>query len=516
METFITYLNGGSIPENKEEEFRERVKKLFNAGGMMEFQYIRYKKYHIPLLKPVDFDKYDSLCFCYNYFEEDFWQEAGLHRYLCKVNSEKVGGKHFCLVMLGAYIFESLYVDRPRAILLDGQPITNEQKSFIGWMNYLFNENYSMHGWDKWKVAELIMKDHEETHEKYKHIRDNIEEDVEECLMIDLRWIDNEIERDYGYYPMLADCELTTYKVGTDIMKSRLYQYEPYTLTLFSGIQRMKTSVEKLKKESKLSTQEQISILIESIRQYIEVEDLEIVFDKVKQNEILSTFVTALALLDSPMLAIKVISEVYNENFWELYHKLDKCERRMSFVNDDSKKPVNPKVKTQELLNLNPDDMIYFWKKDGDIELSYETKQWFYDLKQEFDRQMTQTIYIENVMNWIKDILVFAELSYRHVMAFYSFYCETEKHKQDKKYIVLWKMFDDMCHDKTMLENGSVIFEDNKPLVYDESGNLVSKRLKDPWEFLDEELKNNSSRLKLRRYLALVANKELRKKVFGF
>lgn len=64
-----------------------------------------------------------------------------------------------------------------------------------------------------------------------------------------------------------------------------------------------------------------------------------------------------------------------------------------------------------------------------------------------------------------------------------------------------------MAHDEEMLEIGSIIFEDGD--IY------KSRQLKKPWFLLKKCEKDNMARLKLKRYLALLANKELRKKMFN-
>ena len=57
-----------------------------------------------------------------------------------------------------------------------------------------------------------------------------------------------------------------------------------------------------------------------------------------------------------------------------------------------------------------------------------------------------------------------------------------------------------------MINMGRVVF------VPDES----ECRLPRTWDIMEPEKKKNAARMSLRRYLALVGNVELRKKVFGF
>lgn len=62
-----------------------------------------------------------------------------------------------------------------------------------------------------------------------------------------------------------------------------------------------------------------------------------------------------------------------------------------------------------------------------------------------------------------------------------------------------------MIYNEKFYKIGEVIFEsENK------------EYLNNDWTLMSKDKKWNSARLKLRGYLGLIANKELRKKVFGF
>ena len=67
----------------------------------------------------------------------------------------------------------------------------------------------------------------------------------------------------------------------------------------------------------------------------------------------------------------------------------------------------------------------------------------------------------------------------------------------------------DMIHDPDMLKEGSVIFDK-------ESLANGKKKLRYSWKMTDMNLKRNKARMTIRRYLSLISNKELRRRVFGF
>ena len=88
------------------------------------------------------------------------------------------------------------------------------------------------------------------------------------------------------------------------------------------------------------------------------------------------------------------------------------------------------------------------------------------------------------------------------------------------RFLALWKIYDKMLHDDEMEEAENVIFVPDGPVYenigIDYSGTQPRRRLKTYWHMMKKEEKNNKARVTLRRYMALMANRKLRKEVFGF
>ena len=94
------------------------------------------------------------------------------------------------------------------------------------------------------------------------------------------------------------------------------------------------------------------------------------------------------------------------------------------------------------------------------------------------------------------------------------------EHLADVRYLALWKVYDELLHDPELEEAGSVIFVPEGP-EYEHLGihyweKTKRRRLRNLWDCTEGSKRNNKARVTLRRYMALVANKELRKEVFGF
>ena len=80
MGTFLGDYGGTGIPESKLEECTQHVLRILDAGGMMDIDEVSlYGRRLVLLRRPeVDMDS-NSVCFCYNYFENDCWETAGYH-----------------------------------------------------------------------------------------------------------------------------------------------------------------------------------------------------------------------------------------------------------------------------------------------------------------------------------------------------------------------------------------------------------------------------------------------------
>ena len=77
-----------------------------------------------------------------------------------------------------------------------------------------------------------------------------------------------------------------------------------------------------------------------------------------------------------------------------------------------------------------------------------------------------------------------------------------------------------MLRDPELKKAGDVIFVPEGP-EYEKVGlhywgNPPKRRLIHNWNMIDWDKRNNKARVTFRRYMALVANKKLRYKVFGF
>ncbi|MEE0685738.1 MAG: hypothetical protein UEA60_03695 [Lachnospiraceae bacterium] len=163
-------------------------------------------------------------------------------------------------------------------------------------------------------------------------------------------------------------------------------------------------------------------------------------------------------------------------------------------------------ISTEKFFCQSADDMIIYWEEGCELEFSNELKDWFRELRVQYGDLLNENFSIDKMMFYIVELLEEANENYYNIYAFTGFVEETLENMQDKRYQVLWKIFDNMIHDPKMLEIGNVIFVPDEP----------KRRLTSSWCVMEWSKKNNKARMLLRRYMALMGNKELRCKIFGF
>lgn len=500
MGTFASLLQktGAEIREVQKEQFRKRIEKLFQAGGMMELENVQLYGKKVVTMKKATMHDY-GMDFYYNYFEDACWENAGFCSKSVSVWSEKIGWREFHQVVVAAYVLESLYIDGPAAAIVDGNLI--KSKIFVGWINYLFQEHYQLQNNDPWELFEAL--------------HDEMNVDLDEYNWSGFVW---------DLYGLIRYYEIKAVLLGTDAADEEFDRLTDFpqkdgARNFFDYFKRLKAAVRKYYEESERENVEQISLIMEVLHAFYEQEKSSLNICKKYEDENLTSICYFVALTDASAFTVKVIAEIYEVDFWTLWDQIRDVARNFCLY----KKKVPQEtisVSTMDFLGITSDDMILFWGCDINIQFSQELKDWFADLKGHFEKIMETEDVVNNSLHWILDLMEYADENYYRVYTFSDFFQETMENLNDRRFWALWKMYDEMLHDPEMEKAGSVIFVPEGPeyehvgLHY--YGTQPRRRLKRNWDIMKKDEKNNKARVTFRRYMALLENKKLRKEVFGF
>ena len=142
MGTFGCYTGKMGVRKEQKEIFVSQMMKLLNYGGMMELETVQIFGRKLWLLKPAKILPGGKFTFWFNYFEDDFWEDASFDADSCCLWSEKIGSAEFSDVIIAAYFLFEMYDDKPGFTIVNGN-IVNDT-AYVGWLNHLLKTDFSM------------------------------------------------------------------------------------------------------------------------------------------------------------------------------------------------------------------------------------------------------------------------------------------------------------------------------------------------------------------------------------
>ncbi|MCM1387286.1 MAG: hypothetical protein NC231_08170 [Bacillus sp. (in: Bacteria)] len=507
MGTFanLYHEKGTSIPNGKIEEFKKRLEILYQAGGMMELERVSLFGKTIGTIRKVAMHEY-GMDFYYNYFEDDCWENAGFSIEKNHVWSGKIGWRQFHRVVVAAYVLEELYTDGTAIAMVDDKPVTVYANT--GWINYLFQENYYFKNRDPWKLFETMYKDEDDYYLERTDWQTFMREEYGVLGYIEIYAVLNGTEAAIAYMEdFISGCE-------------EKEDEQQGGFGILNCAKAVRKEIEEFKKTSSLPKKKAALFLVEMLRKYYEQDSMELSIGDGYDDKVLRKILLFTAVSDIPAYVFKAIAETFEMDFWELWERFSGVARRRISEKKEEYNHIVKELTTMEFFHQSPDDMIPYWKPDGSIKFSVELQSWFQKIKKQFDALMQEEIQITNPLRWIVDLMVYADEEYYNIYTFSDFFEETIENLADKKYIVLWKIYEDMLYNPELEEAGSVIFvpegseHEHEGLHY--WGEQPRRRLITSWDMMEEDKQCNKARVTLRRYMALAANKELRKEILGF
>lgn len=467
VEIYLLKKDSGTIPEDKREEFTSRLETLLRAGGMAWLEDVSLCGKRIRLLRRINLED-DRVFFDYNFYGSERWESSMYSKQDAVLGSGKVGHNRYLDVMAAAYLLYIQYLDCPGVAEISGFVVSGMciGKKYSGWLNYLFDAKYSLLWTDPWDM--------------YVSLKDEMNEGKEYLLLN----VYKKVKSYYNYHNMIA------VMLGIDeyiAMCEKTLGGGYYTLvkTSMRDIQKYKTTAD-------LDENEQLEMFLDAIaaaiRKFRKNEDV----DMKKIVDI--PLHTVLFAYEIPQINVQILAEQYGKDFWELWEEVGK-RAGMAPENRERMDDVIEPIPTHEFLSLSPDDTIFEWREDRPIEFTEEMEHWLTELRERFDKLMEEDTGESGGLKWLVELISEEQDAGLWSFPFADFFEETVEHLSDKRYICLWKIFEQLLHDPELM---------NEP----------EKTLDDM--FREDRMPRNDAQQKLKRYNEIMANRELRKRVFGF
>ena len=152
---------------------------------------------------------------------------------------------------------------------------------------------------------------------------------------------------------------------------------------------------------------------------------------------------------------------------------------------------------------LSDDDRLFWWDGTDEVKISEQLDKWLKELSSKHKRLKKA----RNILDVGGDFLVYfintlkdADNYYTRIMPFQSMFYEFLQNGKDPDYIAAVKLF----------KNLSTSDE------YRKSGKIIDHIRYKSWDLTSKNVTCNEARIKLKRYLSVMANRKLRKKYFDF
>lgn len=515
MGVFGEYCGNIDIPEENRRTFEKQMRTILGRGGMMELEEVSMFDRKIALLHPVSENETRNLHFYYNYFEDDFWESAVYNSEEAYLGSGKIGCYEFNDVMTAAYMLYAIHDSRMGYVYSDER--VSDPGTYVGWINYLLGTEYTIEKYfDFWDVVENYAES-----KKYEYSL--TPEELRKFVP-------------YGYERLAGGTDYTDLyciAVGAGKMEEHRIMGEikegTYPYDIAECWRKVKDALRE--DENKNFIFDIIQMKRHERELYIKDHKDEngIRSDLMKMSLYLPArvFVYVLSDVEKPE---KVDYHEQNCHFWQLWKeikaKVYTDEKMKQYCSDEvleyrktyRSRPCK-KIRTTEFLYTEPfvlgrqpeeikdllqyyvsdDDRMYWWNGSDDVAISDETDAWLRELAEEHKALMKMDSDCED-SSFLKEfirVLTEADEDYERIMPFGDMFYEFVENGSKKEYQAAMKLLEKLKNDN--MEKGKVI-----------------NMKRSSWELTNRKITFNEGRLKLKRYLSVMANKLLREKYFGF
>ncbi len=504
MGTFAWYTGEMNIEEEKRDCFAKQMIKLLNYGGMMGFEKVSLYGYDLYLLSPAELSQKGEAEFWYNYFEDSGWEKAGFNAKNSKFHSNKIGGCEFCDVILAAYMLCEMYDETPGFAEVNGDIV--DAQFYGGWVNHILGTDFSMKKrYNLWENAEHIAFYDLECSEPFPRTQLR-------CLIPDYL-----LKAAGG--TELSDLFYIIY--GTESLEADQIIPSSYPKDVYE-CKKVLVSLREICGEN----------FLEYLLQFLRM-------DRNTRGSVSDIKLAELAKLSLVLPArvfVYLAAEIENESFWKLWkewkNKVYHDEQMKQYASEELQKQreewkerVIPEIRTSDFLRqdgvftfydtpdelkgkgnyyLTDDDRIFWWDGTDEVIISDEMNSWIEELADQHGKLMDLSDAgcgdAFKGENFIKDFMILLyEICdrYKRIFPFKTMFYEFIQNSERKEYraaIALLKKLD----------------EENR-----EEGKIINYAKWD-WSMTSKNVTQNIARLRLKRYMSVMANKKVRKKYFKF
>ena len=538
MGTFASFYGNRKVPEDRIPELNRRMMRLLEQGGIMEQTEVSIYGKHLQLLRPISQNDKNRVIFNYNYFDDDGCEYAAYDTETGEVSSNKIafGWCDFATVVMAMYTLLEFYTEEYSLAGLNGELTDGKRK--IGWMNYLFDEKFTNHRLDDvWKIYSLMRNEYGDYKDDLLYlIRNGYTRGSISFLAVEYpervreegqKIIDYLVEKKQGENKRgEKTADKTVIAIRIELLNATFSLCEYLEKTDSPQLKKIASQIGSLEENSPETMRFNFGSLLELLRSSLEriletsgetkEETLERVAAVLKDHEgnlpaedDAWNWVWFVSYLMPREATLKQLADVFELDFWELLERLGPDVEEQSGQwhslsrGENNQKPVE-KQSTEEFFKfsergMSSDDRAYYWTEDGDVTFSDEMLQWLEDLGRELDEleeQAGELVPTQEFLKTLVETLHHIKETYRYIYCFEeAFYTLIENMHKRRTQAVLLQL---------------------RRLMERERGAFAEAEAEDTiclWGIAKSTY--HPSRLKLKRYLAVLGNPRLRKQWLG-
>lgn len=507
MGTFECYAGDIKIPAHLQTEFSERMLKILNYGGMMQLERVNMFDQELHLLKPLRLSAEGKVSFYFNYFEDDSWESAGYDATETDLWSGKVGSREFSDVMLAAYMLYEIYSEGIGFALINGEMVHAD--SFVGWFNQLFGTEYSLAKrfrlWDSVENCAYRYEDYSSESQ-----RGYTNRDFDALLSNHMFMYAGGTELADVCYILRGTSSLTeasvqpgTYPEAVLACRKELANYLQPVTDKESALQTIWALLAKSREQRNAETGPLAAIaqatlaLPAHLVAFLTTELLEKDFwkewetlrERVYHDEIIKTYATPEVAAQRQAGRIRPVPKVRTSDF---------LRQNDCFIFRDTPE----ELRNEPRYFVSDADRLYWWDGSDEVRIDEGTDKWLKDLAKRHQELLNKTDedekwqagqFLPSFLKLLHDIDDF----YKRILPFKSMFYDFIEHSQQPEYKAAVLLLQDVAEEWKL------------------TGKAI-KHLHGSWEMCSRKVTFNSGRVRMKRYLSIMSNLQLRRKYFAF
>ena len=390
-----------TIPDSKKAEFLSDAKKVLYQAGLLSSHHNCAFKKEFRLMSFPDFDGNEA-DFTYSYFEDSFWENAGIDLENVELYSNKIGWLQFNKAIQALYILAESYSETPFIMYSYSR---HTPPLALKWLRYVLKRDVrSPLRYDLWSALELIIQ------EEPDYFKNNSFDDFYNTFSSD----------DLDMYSLLNTLTVITgvKKFLNDVSEQMGEKKDGSMLSYTDLMGMIYHQMKEFKQNSTLTEEQQINHLLEMLTLD---EDTR---RKWKDDKTQSIMIGFSNLLD-PQITVKIISEIYEKDFWEMWFNIKgKTTTKYLKLPNDQEEKKSEEISTEEYFSVNADDRLYWWNENSDVMISDETRSWFDTLNKQYQKLCEELKEETDFLHWQKRLINFLGSHSRKFYFFEDLYFE--------------------------------------------------------------------------------------------